>query len=264
MKFPLWFNAAIHSAVLHGLQLHTQSPSFKNSASLSLPQHQILLNLYHNASFKIFLYVLHVHLYPPLAMVRLPFNLPIWTPFILPVRLALYLSHCFKGSCLHFCLREQGRKKKLLQALPGWDLWSGLGSPHQIWFTSHSSGLLNFLHRHRVNVPQLEESGDVYQTRNPTRHFAYSPGFATSHKTLHPSITSTFLLKTIYSWCLNVVTDLCECLLLGFSTMEATLTTSLLITWGQKLNHRKWQLAWRIQDIPTFSLKEIICIWTGN
>lgn len=112
MKFPLWFNAAIHSAVLHSLRLHTQSPSFKNSASLSLPQHQIFLNLYHNASFKIFLYVLHLHLYPSLATVRLPFELPIWAPFILPVRLALHLSHCFKGSCLHFCLRGQGRPKK--------------------------------------------------------------------------------------------------------------------------------------------------------
>lgn len=223
------------------LQLHTQSPSSENSAFLSLPQNQIFLNLHHNASSKIFLYFL-LHLYPSfLAMVRLLFqasHLSLFYPACASCPSSLQQSQGLSPSLLS--QREKEDKKKLLQALPGWDLWSGLSSPHKIWFTSHSSGLLNFLDRH--NQSEFTSAGEVWEClpdRKPNSTLCILSWFCYIPQNFAPFYHQQFLVKDC-SRCLNVVADLCKCLLLGFSAMEAALTMSLVITWSQRLKHRKW------------------------
>jgi len=123
------------------------------------------------------------------------------------------------------------KKKKLLQALPGSALCSGLGSRCGIQFPSHSPELLNLLARcNQKECISAEEVWGCYQMGNSGPHFAYSLGFASSPQTA-PFYHQHFLANENSRYLGAVVRSMFASVYCWSSpAMEVALTITPLIT----------------------------------
>ena len=127
----LWFNALIHSA-----SLSAQSPATHEAYPL---RRIVLLLVYPNTKYP-WTFITMWGLKFLLSSLSLPFSSDGQTSHLSLPRPFLPACACYPSSLplsqgLSPSLSSQRKKedkKKLLQALPGSALWSGLGSPHRI------------------------------------------------------------------------------------------------------------------------------------
>lgn len=204
MKFPLWFNAAIHSATLQSPATYTKSIFWEQCFSQSTPTPEFL-NLHHNASSKFFLYYL-LHLYPSsLEMVKLlfwAFHLSLFYPTCASCPSSLPLSQGLSPPLLSHGEKEDKKKTSSSSSRMRLLIWT--------WFTSHSSGLFNFLDRH--NQSECTSTGEVWgclphRKCNSTfcifSWFCYIPQnfapFYHQHFLQHKTVVDALMLRQIFA-----------------------------------------------------------------